>query len=218
MGAVTPFVPLIGSAIGLFGGRNVGGPSGLEKAMMSSGQAAGGQLVRQGTQLTATGRPLLDKASNYYQTILSGSRGAQQQLLAPEIGQITDTYRGAERGLERSGVRGPARDVATAELARDRAGAIAGLIPGLRPMAAAQIGDLGRYQTTAGLGATSAGASVYDSLLGRSLQSRGLQHEIGSDFGGGLGALTADLMKGVGTKKGAKMPGTPIPLTGFGPY
>jgi hypothetical protein len=218
MGPVAPFIPLIASGVGLFAGRNVGGPSGFEKGLQRS--AAGGSrgLVSTGTSMTAEGRPMLRQAGDYYSTILSGSRGAQNQLLQPEIGQITDLYRGAERSLERSGVRGPARDVASAEMARDRAGRISGLVPGLRPGAAGALAGLGQFNVGQGTATTATGVGGINQLLGGARQDRALQHQIGSEFGSGLGALTADVMKGIGTKKGgASMPGQSISLAGFGP-
>lgn len=202
MGAAVPFIP---AAVGLAGtifGRNVGGPSGFEQAAMSRGAAGAGALVGTGQQLTQFAQPLLGRAASYYSTILNGSRAAQNQLLQPEIAQITDLYRGAERNLSRSGVRGAQRDVATAELGRDRAGRIAGLVPGLRPGAAGALTQIGQTATGQGIGALGSGTGAYSSLLAGSQRGRQLQHQIGSEFGEGLGGITADIMSGIGTKKG----------------
>lgn len=202
MAAALPYIPAAGGLIGTILGRNVGGPSPFEQAAMSRGAAGAGQLVDTGRQLSQFAQPLLGKAASYYQTILGGSRSAQNQLLQPEIAQITDTYRGAERNLSRSGVRGAQRDVATAELGRDRAGHIAGLIPGLRPGAAGALTQMGQTATSQGIGATSSGVGGFSSLLSGSQRGRQLQHQIGSDFGEGLGGITADIMSGVASKGG----------------
>jgi len=215
MGAVAPFIPQIISgggalAAGLLG-RNIGGPSGKEKGLQDKQAGAIGQLGQLGGNLSQFGQRNLNNASSFYNTILSGSRGAQNQLLQPEIAGITDTFRGAERNLTRSGVRGGSRDVAKAELGRDRANRIAGLIPGLRPGAASAVGQLGQFGAGTGAQALSGTASGYGQLLAGMRDDRRISNEQGGMFGEGVGNILADVMKTQGSKGKGKGGGTSLP-------
>ncbi len=129
--------------------------------MQQAGQTAFGQ----GQQLYGFGMPRLNQAASYYSTLLNGNRAAMTQAIQPEIAGITDTYRGAERSLERSGVRGAQRDVAQAELARSRAGQIGGLLGGVRPMAAQALGQLGQFGVSQGQQGIGSAGTIYGNML-----------------------------------------------------
>lgn len=211
-------VPLAVSLGGSLIGKMTGGPGKAEKSLMNEQIATARQARGQGSTLFNAGMPLLNQASSYYRALLSGNRGALTQALAPEIGAITDVYRGAEKGLERSGVRGAQRDMAEAEIGRERAGRIAGLVPALRPQAAQSLGQLGQFATGQGTATTSGAGSLYGSILSGQRDDRRHADEQGSAFGAGLGGLVADVMKNQGTKgKGPPIlpPGVTIPT---GPY
>jgi hypothetical protein len=121
--------------------------------------------MRTGQSLVDGGMPQLQQAGNYYQNLLSGSRSGMTAALAPEISATTDVYKGAERNLERSGVQGAQRDMAKAELGREQAGKISGMIQGVRPGAASALAGLGGSMVTAGVGAMGSAGSVYANLL-----------------------------------------------------
>jgi hypothetical protein len=207
MGAAIPFIPMAVSGVGGFLAKKfgLGGPSKQEQALNQQQAGNAAQLNEQGTGMFKYGNPLLQQSTSYYQRLLNGNRAAMTQAVQPEIAGITDTYRGAERGLERSGIRGPARDVASAELTRDRAGKVASLIPNVRPMAAAAVGDAGRFGIQQGQAAQQASSGIYDRLISGGREDRKSQNETQGAFGKTLGTMTADAMKAFGKKssKGA---------------
>lgn len=77
-----------------------------------------------------------------------------QLATAGPAAQLTDVYRGAERGLERSGVRGGSAVQAQGELARDRANSIAQLTTGQQGGAAEGLSRIGAAATGQGVTAT----------------------------------------------------------------
>ncbi len=196
-----------------------------EQAALTGGQGAANQLLGQGKQLTEMGTGAGTSALNYWQTLLSGNRAAMSQATAGPTAQITDQYRGAERSLERSGVRGGVRDLAKAEMSRDRVGSIAGLTTGVQPMAANQLGDLGSRFAQLGTASSATSGNIWANLLGSGFENRKYGREEGGKLGGSIGSLLFDVLSGsFGKKKGgiegsppqaglSFMPGTP--LTGF---
>ena len=175
--------PLVGGGVSLLSKIFGGGSNPAASAMGAVGNQAG--------FLSSVGNPLLSKASSYYQTLLGNSRSAIQTLLAPETNQIADTYRGAKAGLTQSGLRGGAKDMATANLNRDEAGTVAGL-----PAAAKGAALTGAQ----GLGTAASGAALggYQSLVGPAES----QYQFGvkeSDLTGqGLGSFFASLLQSLG--------------------
>jgi hypothetical protein len=229
MGFIAPFIPAIGSAIGgIIGGRKATAAaqkrSPEEATALTGAQGAGTALGAQGSSQFATGTGMvkagqstLAQPTNYYSRLLSGNRALQSQAVAAPRAAITDTYRGAERNLERSGVRGAARDVASAELGRSRAGAISSLITGVQPGAASALTAIGENQTGMGAGiagqgssATSASGGIFGNLLGQGTQNRVYARGEGEKFGQGFGGLIFDLlsqaMKGKGRGSGGGIP------------
>ena len=187
--------PLIGGGVSLLGKLFGGGSNPATPAM--------GNVSNQAGFLSGVGNPLLSKASSYYQTLLGNSRSGIQTLLAPETNQIADTYRGAKAGLAQSGMRGGAKDMATANLNRDEAGAVAGLAPAAKASALSGAQGLG-------LGASQGAQQGYASLLGPAES----QYQFGvkeSDLTGqGLGSFFAQLLQSFG-KGGGGLNTTPVP-------
>lgn len=221
MGPVVPFIPAIAGAIGgIFGGKKATAAaqkrSPEEQTAVTGAQGAGTTLAGQGNQQFATGTGLiasgtstLQQPTNYFSRLLSGNRALQSQAVAAPRGAITDTYSGAERSLERSGVRGAARDVAKADLAKGQAGAISSLITGVQPAAAGALTSIGEGQQAAGAGLTGQGiaatgqsGNIFQQLLGQGFQNRTYARQEGQNFGSGFGGLIFDLLKGVNTKFG----------------
>ncbi len=137
---------------------------------------AGNSLLGSGAALQKTGMGAFNKANadlnipmNYYRTIAGGSRGAMTAAMAPEMGAITSAYRGAESALDRGPARGALRDVAGADIAREKAGKISGLALNARGGAMSSLAGLAAQQQGAGL-----------SLMGVGQQNNAL----------GIGALT----------------------------
>ena len=214
MGAIVPALPWI-----IKGGAAIGGALLGRKAQKSAMQRSpeellalqGGQQAAQG--LTQTGQSLLQSgmnaqqpAMNYFQTLLRGSRGAMSQAVAAPTAALTDVYRGAERGLERSGIQGAARDVASADLNRQRASQISSLITGVQPGAAQALAGMGSGLVGQGVGAQSAGAGIYGNLLNAGTANRVYGRQQGAEFGSSMGGLIFDILNGSLGKLGQKKP------------
>lgn len=220
MGFLAPALPWIAKGGALLGGW-LGGKKAQSSAMARSpeeqaaiggAQGAAGSLGRMGSTLFGGGQQtlgqgvgMLGNAGNYWQTLLGGNRAAMSQAVAGPRGALTDQYRGAERGLERSGLRGATRELASAELSRDRASKIAGLTTGVQPMAAQQLagvggelGGIGANQEQLGVGATGAGADIWQHLLGSGFQNRAYGRQEGEKAGSSIGSLIFDILSGFG--------------------
>jgi hypothetical protein len=177
--------------------------------------------------MTRQGGQAMGQAAAYYSPLVSGSRGAINQTLAPERASITDIYRGASKSLDRAGVRGGSRDLAEAELARDRAGKLSTLAPAARMGAAEALGGLGATQTQAGLqttgqgvGAKSAGMQGLSSIYGPQANRAWLEAQNAQETNKGMGGMIFDALKAGSGKKGGKVVptgGAPT-LGGFAPY
>lgn len=225
MGFIGPALPWI-----LKGGAAIGGALLGKKAQSSAMKRspeeqlalAGAQGAAQG--LTQTGQSLLETgmgaqrpALNYFQTLLQGSRPAMLQAVAAPTAAITDVYRGAERGLERSGVTGAARDVASADLNRQRASQISGLITGVQPGAAQTLAGLGGQLVGQGAGLQQGAGGIYANLLRAGTENRIYGRQEGAEAGKGIGGLIFDILSGTIGKKGGGgvLPGrTTVPSIG----
>lgn len=233
MGFIAPFIAPVAGAIGSLWASHKAGQSAEAGAnqLNQQGQAAftgtqqtatnltgaGNSLISGGAQTTARGLNAAGQGANYYSALLGGNRALQTQATAAPRAALTDVYRGAERGLEHSGVRGAARDVASADLNRDRAGKIAGLVTGVQPGAAdaltatgLNMAGVGGQQTGQGLGAVGHAGSLLSGLYGPSVQQglaanqRGAQ--AGKETGGLLGGLLFDIINGTAKRgSGSKM-------------
>lgn len=204
MGFLAPAIPWIikgGAALGgaLLGKKSQSSAqqrSPEEQVALQGAQQAAGTLSQQGQMLTRAGMPSVGQATNYYQTLLRGNRGAMAQATAGPRAQITDVYRGAERGLERSGVRGAARDVASSELNRERASSIASLTTGVQPMAAAALGGLGTDLVGRGTSALQGVGDIYSNLLGQGANNRAYARAEGEKASKGIGSFLFDILSG----------------------
>jgi hypothetical protein len=222
MGAVVPFLPTIGSAIGgRFAGKGATAAaqkrSPEEALSLTGAQGAGSALAGMGRGLYGTGTGMvrqgqttLAQPTSYYQKLLGGNRALASQAVAAPRTQISDVYRGAERNLEQSGVRGASRDVAKGEIARQRAGQISSLITGVQPGAAGALTSIGENQTTQGagiagqgVGATGAAGGLFSGLLGQGTANRQYARGEGEKFGSGFGGLIFDILNAGLKKKSA---------------
>lgn len=211
MGFIAPAIPWIAKGAALLGGHLAAKKAQSsamkrtpeEQVALGGAQQAGGELAQTGTALTQSGVEATTPAQNYYSTLLHGNRALQSQATAAARGGITDTYTGAERGLEKSGVQGAARDVAAGELQRQKAGQIAGLVTGVQPGAAAALGQMGAEQTSQGGQRTSSAGSLYANLLPQGMQNRMYGRQEGEKAGSSIGGFLFDVLSsGLGGKKG----------------
>lgn len=171
----------------------------------------GGGLVNQGQQTTQGALDTLQQPTNYWSKLLGGNRAQMSQATAGAKGSITDIYSGAARNLERSNVRGAARDVQKGELAREQAGKIAGLTTGVQPAAAEALSGIAGQKATIGAGQTSQGANMqessgnlFSSLLGQGFQNRAYGRGEGEKAGNSIGGFLFDAIRGIA---GSKWPG-----------
>jgi hypothetical protein len=194
------------------------------------GQQAGGFLGDAQKFLGQAGTAY-NQTANYFSPMLSGSRSAINQALAPERGQITDTYRGAEKALDASGMRGGMRDLARAELNRDRAGKLSLLGPSARAAAANGMMQVGGAQSQ--LGATQAGTATnlfgqaaaskqgatnaYATLFGGANQQAALAQPGKEKAGGAIGSMIFDAVKSGGKKGGGAPTINGLPMVPFAP-
>lgn len=220
---VIPFIPTIVSAVGggiasKFAQKNAMKRSPEEQAALAGASGAAGSMGRQGSELIGQGGGYLGQAGNYYSTLLGGNRAQMAQATAGPRAALTDVYRGAERGLERSGVRGAARDVATADLGRQRASSLSSLVTGVQPGAAAGLAGLGGQALSAGGQLSQGSGSIYSNLLGQGAQNRQYGRQEGQNFGSGVGGFLFDILNSSGKfgGKGGVLPSRRIP-GGFGP-
>jgi hypothetical protein len=229
MGFLAPAVPFIGSAIaGIFGGKKATAAaqkrSPEEQTALTGAQGAGSTLASQGERQFSTGTGLIQSGqtslaapTGYFSRLLSGNRALQSQAIAAPRAAISDTYSGAERGLEHSGVRGAARDEAKAELGRSQAGAISSLITGVQPAAAGALTQIGQTAigqgagiAGQGIGATGQSGNIFQNLLGQGAANRQYARQEGQNFGTGFGGLIFDVLSGLKKKPGGGLPGTPL--------
>jgi|SRR5215510_7207356 len=205
MGFLAPAIPLLKMAIPHVAGAVAGGLLGKrsqqqamqrtpeEQQALAGAQGVAGTLGGVGTSLIGQARPYLTQPANYYQSLLSGNRAAMTQAVAPSIAQTTDVYRGAERDLDRLGVRGAARDVAAGELNRQRASQLAGLVTGVQPGAAGALAGLGGTLLQQGGGLAGGAGNIYNALLNQGAWNRQYGREQGQQAGEKLGGLVADI-------------------------
>jgi len=176
-----------------------------EAVDVAGAQGAGRGLAQTGGQQIAQGQPQQQQAGQYYSTLLRGNRAQMSQAVAAPAAALTDVYRGASRGLEQSGVRGAARDVAQGELTRSKASQIGSLVTGVQPAAAAALADLGTTQVNQGLGATAQSGNIFSNLLGQGFQNRTYARGEGEKTGTSMGGFLFDIMSGtLGSKFGKK--------------
>lgn len=186
MAAAAPFAikaaPWIAKGAAMLGGSPLGkklsGPSKEQKAAMAGQEEAAntvGQyakpLVQGGTDLARQGAGDLGAAGGYYRNILS-SRQAGREALAPEMATAMDFYRGAEGRAKRT-MRGGGRDLALAELSRQRVGQFASMLPAARRMAAEGLTGTGgtaleggTAMTGQGVGAATAAGQLRSGMFG----------------------------------------------------
>ena len=179
------------------------------------GQQAGG-FINNAQSAFRSAAPAYDAAAAYYTPLASGSRGAMDQALAPDRAAVTDTYRGASNALNASGVRGGSRDLATAELNRDRAGRLALLAPAARANAAAALPGIaaGRTQLGAaqgGVGTALSGQSIaaqtgaagaQSNLFAGAHQTQALLRPGQEGANSAIGGMIFDALRSQGGRKG----------------
>lgn len=208
---VTPFIPLIAKGASVVGGL-LGGKlaqnaaqqrSPEEQAALTGASGAASNLQTTGQGLIGQGLPGVQQSMGYYSSLLNGNRSQMGLATAAPRAAITDQTRGAEQGLERSGLRGGIRDLAKANLQRQSAGQIAGLTTGVQPDAARALGALGSETVGQGGNMLGQSGSIYSKLLGEGFDNRKYARKEGQDAGSSIGSLLFDVLNGKYKKPGS---------------
>jgi hypothetical protein len=154
--------------------------------------------------------PAYSKALTYYSALM-GSRGRMQQALAPTLQAQGQAFTGAQRGLERSSLRGGQREQASADLKREHYGATAATLRDAPAGAAGKLAELGQMgfgnalsaaQTAQG-GYLGAGG-LYGSLLQSDLYGKQMNQQLWGQAGEGIAKILLPwLLEKYGKKGGA---------------
>lgn len=155
------------------------------------------------------GLPAYQRATGFYTSLL-GSRTGQQASLAPALENSAAAYQGAGNALSASTSRGPAQDLARAELQRASAGAANNMYRDAPFKAAEALAGLGVQGLGASQGAASSAMSGYGGLLNDqanrdqiAFQQQQLDYNRQKSFWGGLGNLLPTLLSSLtGNKSG----------------
>lgn len=160
------------------------------------------QASQTGQQYGAMAAPALGRTFNYYNTLLGGNRAAIRQAVSPELQDIGEAYKGADTAIGKGYISGGERNQALAENARARAGQISRLIGGVRPMAAAQGGQLAGQVAGISQQSQYLAQLANQNLLGQGFQNRLLGQQAGGQAAGQWGSLFARLMSTLSGVKG----------------
>lgn len=150
----------------------------------------------QGRAMFDVGLPAYQQATDYFQKLLGfKGRAGVQEAIAPQAEQVAGAFRGARSQVLMSGMRGPARDIALADLARSQAGEI-GNIAGSQAAQGAQ-GLLSATQlgVSAGLQGEQAAGAILKGVQEAVTQNRQFGESLGMQWS--IAALQARTTKEV---------------------
>lgn len=201
-------IPLVASAIGSYissrqAGKSAekteriaGTPTPEERAAGAGASQQAGRLSGMGDVLYGEGATNLGSTSAYYQKLMGrGGKEAALAAVGPQMENVAQIYSGVSRGLEGRNVRGGVKELELARAERDKAGSMSRLIHGVQPAAAQALTGIGQFQTAQGTGATAEAGSLFERLLGKGLQGRGLGFEGRLAGEGARGRAGADIGK-----------------------
>jgi len=221
MAAVVPFIPLIASGVGALGGflsrPKVPEATPLETEAFQEQIAAGRESREQRRSLFDIGKPALEQATSFFGNLASGSKGVLAAATSAEQQAIGSTFRGAKQNILETG-RGGTRDLALANLSRDRAATQASLIPAVRSNAAAALANIGGSASSVASGNTSSVFGQVGSALqtGR-INQFGVQAGVQQTAGAGVGNFLFDLARNSGSKNSGQGRDFNAPLQGSAP-
>lgn len=217
--ALIKAAPYIASGVGSLIGKKMSKPSKQQQQAIDTTSAsqkqlsgAAAPLLQQGQQTATQGAGYLGDAGRYYQGIL-GNRSQATASLAPEMNTAMEFYRGAGNKAKRT-LTGGTRDMAVAELDRQKVGQLAGMLPAARRSAAEGITDVGGTAMSGGTSMTGQGAGLLESAANigsqqfqNATQLRDQAQKGGSSWGGAMFDIVKSIpMGGKGGKGGNKLP------------
>lgn len=178
-----------------------------EQAAFANNSRLAGQQVSQGNEMFGAAMPAVRSSLNYYQTLLGGNRAARVGAVAPEAESIGSSYAGADKAVERGYVQGGQRDMALAENARSKAGAISRLTTGVRPMAAQGAANIAGQLIPAAQRGYGTAAGIYGGQGNSEFQNRQMGQQVGTQTSGNFGRLFAQILNLTGKKGGSSSGG-----------
>lgn len=218
---IAPFVPLITagvtSAMGVVGAKKQASAAGAASKETSDLARQQSEMAKEimsfGKGQIAASGPALNKAMQYYMQVAGGNRGQIGSAIAPDIAGVTESSRGAQRGIEAQIGAGPQRDREIAELQRQKSGQI-----GMMPMLARQGGMQGlerlggaAAQRGAGAMTAAAGANMGAGSLLNTAYNQGQEgRNAWSDLGANLMNIWGPYLMGMGGKKKPPLAGRQI--------
>lgn len=189
-------IPLALAAYSAYSTHQGNKQSAAERQAQAGQINASNILQAQGRQAFQTGFPAAQQSLHYYSTLLNGNRAAMSQAVAGPQAQLTDMYRGAERGIEHAGVRGGVRDLGIAELQRDKANQIGQLTTGVQPAAAAALANLGTTLTAQGTGSQATAGGLFGNVGQAGFQNRAYANQNNAQSGAAIGQAIFDAYRG----------------------
>ena len=166
-----------------------------ENTALSGAQTGAAKLQGSGAASIDTGVETQKPATNYYDTLLHGNRAEMSGAVAAPTAKITDVYAGAQRGLDQAGVRGAQKDVASADLNKNRAASISSLVTGVQPAAASALTSIGQTQQAQGAGMVGSSNNTYGNILGQGAQNRQQAAPAGTAAASAVGSLATTAAK-----------------------
>lgn len=164
-----------------------------EQMALASGQQTAARTGQNANQLFANAMPAVGNATNYYQTLLSGGRGARRAATAGEAADIGSAYKGADTAVGKSYMQGGERNAALAENARQRVGAVSKLTTGVRPGAAQGLAAIGSNLIGQAGQQYGTSAAINSNIVGQEYQNRLQGQQAGADSASKWGGLFAQL-------------------------
>ncbi len=196
--AIPLITTLAGSGLGFLTRPRTPKPGALERQAFEESITTSRENRQGQRDLRRIGLPAIGQSLDFFGNLASGDPSRLAAAAAPEQNAIAASFRGAEQNIRETG-RGGTRDLALQLNARDNAAAQAGVVPGLRSNAAAQLANIGIPTATAGVGQPNFGA-VGSSLGDLRLRGSALQTGAQQTAGGSLGSFLFDLAQNQGTK------------------
>lgn len=209
-----PAIPAIISGGAAIGSSLIGGIMGKkaantamqktpeEQAAFANNTALAGKQTAQGDEMFGAAMPAVKQSLGYYSTLLNGNREARMGAMAPEAESIGSAYDGANTAVGKGYVQGGQRDMALAENARSRAGAISRLTTGVRPMAAEGMSRIAGNLIPAAQRSYGTASGIYGGQGNSEMANREMGQKAGSQTSGNFGRLFAQIMSMTGRRNG----------------
>lgn len=208
-----PAIPAIISGGAAIGSSLIGGMMGkkaastaMEKtpqelAAFDANTKLAGQQTRQGNEMFNTAMPAVRNSLNYYGTLLGGNRAARVGAVAPEAESVSGAYEGANKAIGRSYISGGVKDQALAENARAKAGQIARLTTGVRPMAAQGMAQIAGSLIPQAEDRYRGASGIYGQQGNSEMANRKIGSDAGTQTSGNFGRLFAQILNITGKGK-----------------